>query len=527
MLWNSRFYAVLATMITTHSFGATRDGALDTTYVPGGSGYSNHQGYGLAPIFSSDANKDAVAVAKAFLIKSDQSALIVGTALNTINSSNRYGIGVVGLDRYGDDAYQPQCTSPFHDCDAAGVALGLNDSYSYKIVNAWLPNGDSGTIVAVGSLTDVANALFVAEISNAAATNNSSILITTDDFADTHYSSYVATSAVQTSPTTIYIAGYAVFSGQDTDFFVARLDGTSEWQVDTTFGLHGIAEIYFDLGGNNGDAANAIAVGPDGKITLVGTVSTSASNAKVGIVRLNANGTPDTTFGAGTGKTTFDFFGSAYTDKRSFGYTVALRDDGSMIIGGAAYRPAQGAFTAEQFAAVARLKNDGTIDSSSVFGAASSATDNATVSNNGAAVLFHYFEAAEILSDVRAVTIQPNGRILLAGTATDGEFSFFGMNRLQKNGNPDATFSSLPNSGYKDSTETYSFQNGLNSYTIPFGATQSNQDFATGIVSRPEGIYVYGTSTAPTTNNQDFGYIRLSNSDAIFANNFSSLPPGG
>jgi hypothetical protein len=128
---------------------------------------------------------------------------------------------------------------------------------------------------------------------------------------------------------------------------------------------------------------------------------------------------------------------------------------------------------------------------------------------------------------VRAITIQRNGRILLAGNAGRGSFEYFGISRLEKNGNPDTTFSHLPNSGFKDSTRTYSFQNGLDSYTIPFGTTQSNQDYASGILSTPEGIYVYGTSTAVTTNNQDFGYIRLVNHDAIFADNFDVLPPGG
>jgi uncharacterized delta-60 repeat protein len=61
--------------------------------------------------------------------------------------------------------------------------------------------------------------------------------------------------------------------------------------LDTTFGTNGVASLASGIG-------LAIALQPNGQIVVMGIVSNSSGNF-VGVERLNANGTEDTTFGTG------------------------------------------------------------------------------------------------------------------------------------------------------------------------------------------------------------------------------------
>lgn len=79
------------------------------------------------------------------------------------------------------------------------------------------------------------------------------------------------------------------------EFGVTRYlpDGT----LDTSFGDGGLASHTFS--GAWGDGANAVALQPSGKIVLAGTGTDSSGHQDFALVRFNASGTLDTTFGAG------------------------------------------------------------------------------------------------------------------------------------------------------------------------------------------------------------------------------------
>src|SRR3954468_327865 len=85
------------------------------------------------------------------------------------------------------------------------------------------------------------------------------------------------------------------------DFAVARFN--SNGSLDTSFGMNGIATT--DLGSLS-DSAYAMAIQSDGKIVLAG--ETTRSTTDFALVRYNANGTLDTSFG-GTGKVISDLSG--------------------------------------------------------------------------------------------------------------------------------------------------------------------------------------------------------------------------
>jgi uncharacterized delta-60 repeat protein len=96
-----------------------------------------------------------------------------------------------------------------------------------------------------------------------------------------------------------------------------RPDGS----LDTTFGGGGTATVDF---GSLADLLGGAVLQPDGKIVLAGYTQATED---VAVARLNANGSPDATFGTG-GKATVDF-GVA-----TFGNAVALAPNGRIVVAG-------------------------------------------------------------------------------------------------------------------------------------------------------------------------------------------------
>jgi uncharacterized delta-60 repeat protein len=91
--------------------------------------------------------------------------------------------------------------------------------------------------------------------------------------------------------------------------------------LDTTFDGDGTATIDF---GSLADLAGGAVLQPDGKIVVAGY---SQADEDVAVARLNANGSPDATFGA-AGKATVDF-GVA-----TFGNAVARQPNGRIVVAG-------------------------------------------------------------------------------------------------------------------------------------------------------------------------------------------------
>jgi uncharacterized delta-60 repeat protein len=114
----------------------------------------------------------------------------------------------------------------------------------------------------------------------------------------------------------IVVAGNAAGSAMMT---VTRLNPNGA--PDMTFDGDGTATIEF---GSLADLAHDAVLQPDGKIVVAGYTQ---ANEDVAVARVNANGSPDTTFGA-AGKATVDF-GVA-----TFGNAVALQPNGRIVVAG-------------------------------------------------------------------------------------------------------------------------------------------------------------------------------------------------
>jgi uncharacterized delta-60 repeat protein len=114
----------------------------------------------------------------------------------------------------------------------------------------------------------------------------------------------------------------------------------------------GSKDTSFDIGtGFDGGHVYDTATLPDGTIYVVGSFTTYKGVSENGIIKLLANGTKDTSFNTGTG---FNAYG---------GSTVTIQPDGKLIV--------TGSFTTYQgssYSKIIRLNTNGTIDTSFVVG---------------------------------------------------------------------------------------------------------------------------------------------------------------
>lgn len=183
---------------------------------------------------------------------------------------------------------------------------------------------------------------------------------------------------------------------------------------DESFGAGGSVVAELDSGG---DALSAIALQPDGKIVVAGSLLHNNFTLGFVVARFNADGSMDTTFGTG-GKTTTTF-GSNAT-----GYALAIQPDGKIVIvgdSGTGYDITLRDFT------IVRYNADGSLDQT--FGA-------------GGKIITHFDGGYNTGSSAHTVGLQPDGKLLVAGAfkPDTGVPARFALARYNVDGSLDATF---------------------------------------------------------------------------------------
>lgn len=182
----------------------------------------------------------------------------------------------------------------------------------------------------------------------------------------------------------------------------------SDGSLDATFGTGGKVITQFTPGLN---FAKSVVVQPNGKIIVAGHVQ-NPGLFDFGIVRYEANGTLDTTFGIG-GKVITDLLGS-----HDFALSAKLQADGKIVVSGQSRNG-----TDWDFAAV-RYNVDGSLD------ATFNGTGKATADVSGPS------------ESVSGSAIQPDGKIIIVGMSANGSDYDLAMVRFGAGGTLDPTFGS-------------------------------------------------------------------------------------
>jgi uncharacterized delta-60 repeat protein len=230
----------------------------------------------------------------------------------------------------------------------------------------------------------------------------------------------------------IVVAGHAS-NGSNLDNAVVRYNANGT--LDTSFGAGG--KVTTAVGSGN-DEAYAVAVQPNGRI-VTGGYAPTASNNDFLVARYNPNGTLDTTFNPGgtkPGTVTTDFGGGNDAVNG-----IAVQPDGKVVAAGQAVPPLSLAEVA-----LARYNADGSLDTS--FGNGGKVTTS----------INPFGSAAE------AVAVEPDGRIVVAGyTSTDGNTRMFLVARYKSDGSPDTSFGSggIAHADLGDSTQSTAFAVGV------------------------------------------------------------------
>lgn len=236
----------------------------------------------------------------------------------------------------------------------------------------------------------------------------------------------IRTISIQSDGKIIIGGDFTTFNGLSKNRIV-RLN--SNGSVDTTF----------NIGSGAGGWIYSITLQNDGKIILGGDFLSYNGTSRSHIARLNSNGSLDLTFNPGSGATNLAV------------YSTAIQSDGKIFIGGAF-----GAYNGIARTRIARLNTDGSLDIS--FNPGTGANDaiyTFNIQNDDKIIIAGFFTTYDGISlnhiarlntngtldstfnigtgasnTVLTSTIQSNGRIIIGGYFTD--YNGIGRNRIAR-----------------------------------------------------------------------------------------------
>jgi uncharacterized delta-60 repeat protein len=295
-------------------FRLTANGAPDSTF-------NNGSGYVVTPLGADVASANALAIQPA---QPGHDATIVAAG----TSSGKFTLVRYNLDGTRDTTFDGDgilVTGISGDAHALAIQkTGTPASPVYKIVIGG--EGSPGFTVARYLSSGLPDSSF----------DGDGVAVTSFD------PSNGGCRAIALSGTKIVAAGYAGSSQFDLALVRFNLNGS----LDTSFDVDG--KKVDDVSDKNAAVATTAAIQPDGKILVAGNLTTSSipPARTYGLMRFNADGALDPSFGAGTGKVTAPF-GTNETIE-----ALALQADGKIITAGGSNGKA----------AVRRFATDGSLE---------------------------------------------------------------------------------------------------------------------------------------------------------------------
>lgn len=270
----------------------------------------------------------------------------------------------------------------------------------------------------------------------------------------------------------IVVAGYGpdAFIG-GAHFTLARY--STSGTLDTTFSVDGIVSTVVNSA--KIEYAKAIAIQPDGMILVAGYNNTGGSTpGNFVLIRYDQNGVPDTTFngdGDSDGVITTAIQGSPYDNSEA--RALALQPDGKIVLAGTSW--GGGNFDA----ALVRYNTDGSLDTTFDTGGNN---DGIVITPGGAGFIY-------------AVALQPDGKILVAGSLSGGVTGTdMVVQRYTSGGVLDTTFSG----------------DGIASFDIGTNST----DNAYALAVQPDGMILVAGSTN-SGGSTDFALLRLDDTGTL------------
>ena len=272
-----------------------------------------------------------------------------------------------------------------------------------------------------------------------------------------------ASALVLQSDGKLVAAGNAWKDSVDADFAVVRYN--TNGSLDATFGAGG--KVTTSIGSDEDDAY-ALALQPDGKLVAAG-VTLNGFRWDFALVRYNANGSLDTTFG--TGGTVITSIGTDGTGASA----LVLQPDGKLVAAGTTTNDG----SAYDFTLV-RYNANGSLDAT--FGTGGKVTTPIGIGDNS----------------VSALVLQADGKLVAAGYALIAGTYDFTLVRYNTNGSLDATFGT----GGK--------------VTTPVG---SAGDYADALLVQPDGKLVAAGNVEGS--DRDFAVVRY-NADGSLDGSFGT-----
>ncbi|MCP3879389.1 MAG: hypothetical protein GY701_13515, partial [Sulfitobacter sp.] len=196
------------------------------------------------------------------------------------------------------------------------------------------------------------------------------------------------------------------WNGSDDDFALTRYN--TDGSLDTTFG--GGDGILTTAIGSGDDRAKDVTVQSDGKILVTG-LSHNGTDWDFALTRYNSDGTLDTSFGGGDGILT-----TAIGAGDDLAASVTMQSDGKIQVSGSSDNGS------DKDLALVRYNTDGSLDTSF----------------DGDGILTTAFGSANDFGN--SVAVQSDGKILVAGTSFDGSDWDFSLARYNTDGSLDTSF---------------------------------------------------------------------------------------
>ena len=200
------------------------------------------------------------------------------------------------------------------------------------------------------------------------------------------------------------IAVGSTYNGVNDDYTLARYN--TDGSLDNSFHEDGL--VFTDIG-NRDQIARGVALQPDGKIVIAGHDNNSTCFT---VLRYNQDGNLDTSFGIYGGWTTACF------DYQSYVSAVALQADGKIVVAGSTEKSCY----MDAMYALARFNPDGSPDENFDL-------DGRVVTDISSGMDYS-----------RALTLQKDGKIVLVGSIEHSGFEDIALARYNSDGSLDTSF---------------------------------------------------------------------------------------